>query len=278
MFKSFTPFKHTGLVLSDAQRTGFTPCAPSQAQSIGSVPHSNGALVVAGVELFTIERKMVPTDMVKREAAKACDKIEAETGRRPKGKHLKEVKEGIEHELLAKAFPKRKTVPVLWLDSYVLVGSTTAADVDSLVTILVSGQQGLKIEPLRTAASVDESMSRWACEPGSADTPFIVGREVTVATAGAGRASFKDMSVEDPEVVQALREPNLVTSLALCNRDETSFVLTEALQVKSLKVGASAGNDHADAAAAECHLYRGELSRLMGELVEALGGEARDAA
>lgn len=267
MFKQFTPYIFAARNAL-AERPGFVPCGPSQPLSVGFVPHSNGAPLIAGIELFTIERKVVPTPVVKRAAELACDKIQGETGRRPKGKHLKEIKEGIVHELLAKAFPKRKTVPLLWLDGFLLVGSTSSSECDLIMTELSLLDDSLKLGVVQTEAEPALALTEWARFPGEA--PFAVGHDLTVLLQSGGKGTFKSSNVDDPEVVKAL-DGGTVTSLALTSTRDVSFTLTEVLQVKKLAVGGTDGSgDHADAASADCALYRGELSALMTELMEAL--------
>lgn len=269
MFKQFTPLQR-GPRGPSVDRPEFVPCGATQPLSIGFASHSNGAADIAGVELLTIERKMVPADVVKREANKRCDAIQAETGRRPKGKHLKEIREEITHELLAKAFPKRKIVPLMWLDDYLLVGSTSAPEIDAITSLLVGCEAGLVLGFVKTRDDPSVCLTKWARHPSAAGTPWAVGQDMTVLT-GEGKATFKTVNVQSPEAVAALAA-GTVTALALTSQRETMFTLTELLQVKRLAVGASAGNDHADAAAAECHLFRGELAALMSDLITALGG------
>lgn len=268
MFKAFTPFTHTRGAMRE--RPAFAACAPSQAYSIGFVSHSNGNAQDAGVELVMIEAKTVPADLVKREANKRADSIERETGRRPKGKHFKEIKEEVAHELLAKAFPKRKTVPLLWLDEHLLIGSTSAGDVDAITSLLVESERDLVVTGLG-APSPATAMTRWAREPAAATTPWAVGRDLAVLFPDGGRATFKDVSITCSDVREAIAGDNVVTALALSNDREVSFTLTADLQVKSLKLaGTTKDEGHADAVTAEAHLYRGELQHLLGQLLEAL--------
>lgn len=269
MFKQFTPYAFTGPLGSDRERTAFVPCGSSQASSIGYVDHSNGEPFVAGIELVTLERKTVPSDVVKREANKRADVIEANTGRRPKGKHFKEIKEEVTHEMLAKAFPKRKTVPVLWLANYVLIGTTTSADLDLITTLLVEGQgEGFRLDYVKTPTEPSVAMTQWATAGHSRE--FAVGSDLAVLT-GTGKATFKTLSVQTPEVKAALADGGTVTSLALTSLRGLSFTLTELLQVKSIKVGGTDGSgDHADASSAECYLFRGELNALLAALLESL--------
>jgi hypothetical protein len=70
----------------------------------------HGALVenVGGQWILRLctETKAVPGGVVKTRLEERLDKVEQETGRRPKGKHAKELKEEIVHELLPRRLPE----------------------------------------------------------------------------------------------------------------------------------------------------------------------------
>ena len=93
---------------------------------------------------------------------------------------------------------------------------------------------------------------------------------------------FARHPLETPEVRQHIQEGKLPTRLALGWAGRMSFVLTQALQLKKLRYadglfdqdGPSDNRDErfdADAA-----LATGELSRLIPDLIEALGGEMNE--
>lgn len=96
------------------ERQRFVACGASQAESAGWVEprgKKHGALLeqVGGQAILQlcVERKPVPASVVKTLLEERLQKIEADTGRRPRGRHAKELKEGIVHELLPRAFAKR---------------------------------------------------------------------------------------------------------------------------------------------------------------------------
>ena len=124
----------------------FVECGASQAESFGWVEprgEKNAPMVeVVGGQLvmrLVIETKAVPSSAIKSRLEAELDKIEADTGRRPKGKRAKEMKEQIVHELLPRAFSKRSTTTV-WVDAkakllVVDAASTKKADRLSLIHI-----------------------------------------------------------------------------------------------------------------------------------------------
>jgi hypothetical protein len=82
------------------------------------------------------ETKAVPASTVRQQLQAQLEKIEAETGRKPRGKRAKELKEDIVHALLPRAFPKRAFTPV-WVDvrsRLVVIGAASVKKADAVVT------------------------------------------------------------------------------------------------------------------------------------------------
>ncbi|MDE2202695.1 MAG: recombination-associated protein RdgC [Burkholderiaceae bacterium] len=249
MFKELTPYR---VVERDATapRLPFAPCGPHEAFSIGFADKP----AEAGIEHITIERKVVPPDAVKRKAQALADEIERTTGRRPKGKHLKALKDEALGLLLPVAFPKRKTVPVLWLDDTLLVGTTAAADLDAVLTLL-----GARVEPLDLARG---RLGHWARDESTLPADLMRGQDIVIVSVDDAKATFKATPLTSPEVVDALRPDSVVTSMALAT-DRMSFTLTAAGQLKGIKL---LDLQSGEADAGEAHLWRGELKALLGAL------------
>lgn len=267
MFKSFTPYTVTrGPMCS---RPEFTPIDGGASLSIGFTPVAPDAACIAGIETVTIERKTVPADVLKRRVDALAADVEQQTGRKPGKKHRAELKEQALGTLLLNAFPKRKTVPLLWLEAegVLLIGSTSAADTDAVTTLLVNNESGLTIAPVVLDKSPSLVMTTWLL--GSEEhepRKFDLGRSVTL-DGGEGTASFKDESLYR-EVVYREARVKTVTSLALESERDVTFTLTDGLQVKGIKLGGVVpDNDHADAVTAECHLWAGELRSLWSDVV-----------
>ena len=270
MFKSFTPF-----IAKDPSapvtviRPQFEPCAPSQAFSIGYIPFPDGAPMHHGIERLMLERKVVPGEIVKRRANVVADSIERETGRRPKGKALKAIKSDVALELLAQAFPRRKVVPFAFLgDGLVLVGSTSASEVDLVLSFLAATNPGLVLDFLPEADLVTGKMREWVLSDIWHDPSLSVGDACVVCTESDGTATFKGISLEDGTIVTepAARPGSVITSLAL-ETDAAQFTLTDGLAVKGIKLTQDAGTEDD---AAECFLWSRELAALFSVIREAL--------
>jgi recombination associated protein RdgC len=265
----------------------FVECGASQAESAGWVPprgERHGPLLetVDGQWLLrlAVETKAVPGSAVKTRLEAELDKVEQDTGRRPKGKRAKEMKEQIVHELLPRAFPKRSSVGV-WVDRAamrVVVDAASVKRADRVTKPLVEALGGgVVLALLQTQASPATAMSQWLKDK-AAPAGFTIDRECELKQPEAEKASVKyarhDLDID--EVGAHIEEGKVPTQLAMTWQGRVSFVLTDALAIKKIKLldhvleaaGPDDGGFDADAAIAT-----GELRRLLPELVEALDGE-----
>jgi recombination associated protein RdgC len=266
----------------------FVECGATQPESYGWVEprgEKHGALVenVAGQWILRLcaETKAVPGGVVKTRLEQRLDQVEHETGRRPKGKRAKELKEEIVHELLPRAFPKRSTTNV-WIDGaagLVLVGAASAKKADRIVSSLcelLGG--GLRLELVQTQQSAATAMSQWLTTKES-PPGFSIDRECELKQPDSEKSlvRYARHPLEIDEVGEHIRQGKLPTQLAMTWNSRVSFVLTESLTLKKIKLlevaleGAAAAKDDG-AFDADVALATGELARLIPDLVAALGG------
>ncbi len=267
----------------------FVECGATQQESAGWVEprgDKHGALVenVAGQWILKLctETKAVPGGAVKQQLEARLDKIEQDTGRRPKGKQAKEIKEELVHELLPRAFPKRGTTPV-WIDlakQRVVVGaaSTKKADnISTMLTELLGG--GIRLEMLQTQVSPATAMAEWLTTK-EAPAGFTVDRECELKQPDSEKSlvRYARHTLDIDEVGEHIRQGKLPTQLAMTWDDRVSFVLTEHLAIKKVKLldvvlegqeAAGKGDNNFDADVA---IATGELARLIPDLIDALGG------
>lgn len=274
----------------------FAECGATQMESTGWVEprgRKHGALAesVAGQLVLKLctETKAVPGAVVKRRLEEQLDQIEQQTGRRPKGKQAKELKEAIQHELLPRAFPKRGTTWV-WIDAangLVIVDAASLKKADAVSTRLVELANGkLQLQLLQTQRSPASAMSEWLATR-EAPAGFTLDRECELKQPDSEKAAvrYSRHTLEIDEVGEHIKQGKLPTQLALSWESRVSFVLTEQLVLKKLKLldvvleeaeKASGGSD--EGFDTDVALLTGELGRLIADLVAALGGEqVRDA-
>ena len=274
----------------------FIECGASQPESAGWVAprgdkHAALAESIGGQVVFKLctETKAVPGGVVKTQVEAQLDAIEKETGRRPKGKRVREVKEAVVHTLLPRAFPKRSDT-LVWLDpaaQLVWVGAGSTKKADAVVTRLIELLGGgLKLSLLQTALSPATAMSMWLAEK-EAPAGFSIDRECELKQPDSEKASvrYARHTLDIDEVGEHIKQGKLPTQLAMTWAGRVSFVLTEALTLKKIQlldgVLEGAGVDAAQSGKggkddsgfdADVAISTGELRRLMPELISALGG------
>ena len=274
----------------------FVECGASQAEAVGWVEprgKAHGAMAesIGGqiVLRLATETKAVPGGVVKDEVGKKLDAIEKDTGRRPRGKIVKELKEEVIHALLPRAFPKRSDT-VVWIDAqaqWLLVGAASVKKADAVVTRLVDVLGalggGLKLGLVQTAVAPATAMATWLAEK-EGPAGFSIDRECELKQPDNEKATvrYARHMLDIDEVGEHVRQGKVPTQLALTWAGRVSFVLSEALTLKKIKLldvvlegaGANAGASRQDEGGfdADVALFTGELRLLIPELMAALGG------
>ncbi len=269
----------------------FVPCSASQDHAVGWVPprgEDHGALVelVDGQRMLKlmIESKSVPSAQVKKAAQEAADKIEANTGRKPGKKEMKELREEALQALLPSTFPRQVAVWI-WIDPIadtLVIGSTSQRQVDEAVTMLVKTFEHLALHLVQTKLTPQSAMTQWLAttEPES-DWPegFSVERECELRSADEEKSvvRFSRHHLNNDQVRKHVAEGKLPTRLALSWEGRVGFVLDEAMRLRKIAFleGVFEGRDEVDAHGfdADVAITTGELRKLIPALVNALGGE-----
>jgi len=280
------------------QKARFVPCGPTEPESTGWVPPRGNkskvlAEVVGGHLLLKLctEKRAVPASAIRAGVDERVERYQAETGNeRVPAKVKKEFKEEVLLDLLPRAFSKRSTT-LLWLDAQrgmlvVDAGSLTAADriVSSLLAALLDvpgAGPALDLQLVHTQSSPSASMAHWL-STREAPWRFTVDRDCELKAADEQKSAvrYARHTLDIEEVAQHIAAGKLPTQLALTWNDRVSFVLTEAGQLRKLKMldvvlkeaedGKGKDEDNFDANAA---ILTGELTQLIPDLLEALGGE-----
>jgi recombination associated protein RdgC len=281
----------------------FVPCGPTQPESSGWVPPRGKkskvlAEIVGGHLLLKLctEKRAVPSSAVKAAVDERVERYQQETGNeRVPAKLKKEFKEEVLLDLLPRAFSKRSNT-LLWLDAkqrmlVVDAGSLAAADriVSSLLAALLEvpgAAPSLDLQLVHTQTSPAASMSHWL-STREAPWRFTVDRDCELKAADEQKSAvrYARHTLDIDEVAQHIAAGKVPTQLAMTWNDRVSFVLSEAGQLRRLKMldvvlkeaedAKTRNDDNFDANAA---ILTGELSQLIPDLLEALGGEMQPGA
>ena len=277
---------------SALQARPFQAVGATERRSVGWVaprdePHAPFVEVVGNHYLMKLkaQTRVVPASAVKEALEVRLDKIEQETGRRPKGQSKRDLKEQIEHELLPRAFTKTGAT-LVWLDPRARLLCVSAGSIkkaDGVITELVETLDGaLPLRPIQTATSPATAMATWLKEQFS-PSDFNIDEECELKQPDETKATvrYARHSLESEDVVKHIEQGKLPTQLALTWNRRVSFILTDTLQLRKLKFldvvleetksGAADTKDNSfDTDAA---ITTGELSGLLPALIAALDGE-----
>lgn len=266
----------------------FTECGATQERACGFVPprgQAHGALAesVGGQWLlrFMSESKLLPASVLARRVQEKAAHIEQQTGRKPSKKESRELKDEAKLDLLPMAFTKQGSTWV-WIDSAartLVLDTGSQGQADEITTLLTELLPGLALALLDTQTSPQAAMAHWL---KSQEPPpgFSVERECELKSADESKAvvRYARHPLDIDEVVAHIDAGKLPTKLALSWDERVAFLLTEGLQLKKISFldsvyeGRASDDEGFDTDTA---IATGELSRLIVDLIDALGGEGR---
>lgn len=279
------------------QSARFLPCGATQAESSGWVPpRGNKSAVLAepvGASVILrlcVERRPLPASAVKDAVDERIEKYKQETGRERVGAKIKkEFKEEAIQSLLPRAFTKRSAT-TLWIDpvnKFLVVDSGSLAGADRVVTHLIEAlgevpgsRPGLMAKPVQTQMSAGAAMAHWLASR-EAPVSFSVDRDCELKTPDDQKSTvrYSRHTLEIDEVAQHIAAGKLPTQLAMTWNERVSFTLSDMGQIKKIKLldvvldGVQENGKDDDGFDTDAAIVTGELSALIPDLLEALGGE-----
>ncbi|NGM87870.1 recombination-associated protein RdgC [Parapusillimonas sp. SGNA-6] len=271
-------------------KQAFQPNGGRDMQSLGWVaPRDDSGLVYAldGQYLMTLraDKKLLPSTVINQVAKAKAQDIEEQQGFKPGRKQMKEIKEQVTDELLPKAFSVYRDTRV-WMDTrnhWLVIDAAASAKSDEVLGMLAKAIDSFPISPLYVEQSPAAAMTSWLIsdEPPSG---FSIDQDTELRSTSENGAAIRYVrqSIELEDVRKHVQAGKQCTRLALTWADRVSFTLTEGLDIKRvspldvLKEGqdSTARND-AEQFDSDFTLMTGELSRMIADLVEALGGERK---
>jgi len=271
------------------ERLAFRPGAATDMTALGwTAPRPESGLVHAldGQYLLNlrVEKKLLPSTVINQFARARAQEIEEQQGYRPGRKQMKDIKEQVTDELLPKAFSIYRDTRV-WIDTrgrWLVVDAAAAAKCDEVMGALAKVLDPFPVVPLYTEQSPASAMTNWLIsdEP---PTNFSIDQDTELRSTSETRAAVRYVrqSVELDDVRKHVEAGKQCTRLAITWADRVSVVLTDGLDLKRiqpldvLQEGRVPASDEAEQFDSDFTLMSGELSRLLEDLVEALGGEKR---
>ncbi|MFJ1302426.1 recombination-associated protein RdgC [Bordetella genomosp. 5] len=291
IYRLSSPWTLTGEQLEESlARHAYQSGNNLEMQSLGWIPpRENGGLahVVNGQILLTLraEKKLLPSTVVNQVTKARALEIEEQQGYKPGRKQMKELKERVTDELLPRAFSVYRDTRV-WIDTvnhWLVIDAAASAKADEVIGLLVKSVDPLPLENLYVTQSPAAAMTGWLAED-EAPSNFSIDQDTELRASGESRAAIRYVkhSIDADDVRRHIQSGKQCTRLAMTWADRVSFVLTEAMDVKRvapldvLKENADTVSQNDDEKfESDMVLMTGELSKLMTDLVEALGGEKK---
>lgn len=275
------------------QRNRFVPCGPTEEVSAGWVCPRGEENALFGewvggqlILKLMVERKAVPAGAVKAELEARCKKIEAEEGRKPGRKEQREMKEDIVRDLMPRAFSK-KSSHFVWVSpdkNLLVVGAGSLKSADAVVThvveMMASSDALMPVTPLQPASSPSSSMAHWLSAQ-EAPYKFSVDRDLELKGSEGEKSAvrYSRHTLEIEEIVNHIKQGKTPTLLAMTWDRRVSFLLTAELTLKKLELldVVTESEPEAESFEGDVALTTGELSKMIPDLLEALGGESQEA-
>jgi recombination associated protein RdgC len=266
----------------------FLPCGASEPLSIGWVPprgieHAPLVEVVDGhLHLkLQIESKVLPGSVVKERVDEIAAEIEAQTGRKPGKKAMKDLKEQATHELLPLCFKKRSAVRI-WIapaQRLLMLDAASPARCEEVVSLLVKTLDGMALHLVQTAEAPATCMAAWLLD-GVPPEGFTIDRECELKSEDEMKSAvrYARHALDIEEVRQHLQGGKRPTRLAMSYKDRVTFMLTDTLQLKKIAFLDLVFEGHDkpqkdEQFDADAVIASGELGELIPALIDGLGGE-----
>lgn len=264
----------------------FQPCGAMDMESLGwQSPFGKEALVraVGGHWLLCLchEQKILPAAVINQVSQERAAEIEEREGYRPGRKQMRELKERVCDELLPTALSKRHSTYV-WIDiqgGWLVVDASSPAKADSVLEQLRKCVTDLPLRLLKTQQWPSNAMGQWL-ELNESPAGFTVDKDCELrADESNAFVRYVNHALDTDEVLKHLSDGMHPTRLAMTWNDRVSLVLTERLEVKKLsfldvvKEQALDTTSEEEQFDSDFSLMALELSRMLPDLVAALGGE-----
>ncbi len=284
------PWAYTPEQLEEAlSSNAFTPASSNELLRQGwDKPRPNGGLVhVVNKQMLILlgtEKKLLPNSVINQVAKARAAEMEEAQGFAPGKKAMKELKERVADELLPRAFSIRGNVWT-WIDpvnGWLVVDAASPAKADEVIKLLLKAVDRMPLESLRVQRSPVGVMTEWL-QTDEAPAGFTVDMDTELRATGESKAAVRYVkhSLDPEEVRRHIAAGKQCTRLAMTWDSKISFVLTESLAIKGVKpldvldekdAGVRNDDERFDG---DFMLMTGELSKMMADVVEALGGEAK---
>ena len=229
------------------------------------------------------EQKLLPAFVIRQVAEERAAEMEARLGHPIGRKQKRDIRDKVTAELMPRALSRRRTT-YAWIDTangWLAVDAAGEPKAEAFIETLRKTEDDLPATRLETQMSPSSSMGRWIMA-GEVQGPFGIDQDLELRAADASRATvrYARHGLEGKDIRDHIAAGKQPVRLGLTWNDRISFVLTEQLHVKRLQFleilrrePSEEIEDEDERFDIDFALMTGELSRMLADLVKALGGE-----
>lgn len=264
------------------------PCTQMESQSRGWLtprdeqPNFVHAYGQHWLIAFGVEKKLLPASVVNQHAKNRITQIEQMQGYKAGKKQVRDIKEATVIELLPRAFAQRHKT-YAWIDmlnNRLILDTSSANKAEEFVEALIKTVQGVTLAPLDSKISPSSAMTRWL---SGDDLPsiFTVDRDCELQGMSDEKETirYSHHILEAEETARHIRAGKKAIKLALTWDSKISFVLQDNLQLRRIApqdILKESTESAEELFVSDFTIMTGELSQLITDLIDALGGEDRD--
>ncbi|MDR6445683.1 recombination associated protein RdgC [Paraburkholderia terricola] len=270
----------------------FAPGNSVEMQSHGwASPRDNDSLVYSlnGQMLLTFrtEKKLLPASVVTQVTKARAADLEEQQGFKPGRKQMRELKEQVTDELLPRAFSIRRDTRV-WIDTkngWLVIDAASQAVADEVRGLLVKSIDQLPLGTVRVTQSPVAAMTGWLVA-GEGPAGFTLDQDTELRSPAEGNATVRYVghALDAEDMRRHIEAGKQCMRLAMTWNDRVSFVLTPSLTIKRIapldvlkEAGDPTAQNDDERFDSDLTLMTAELERMLGDLLDALGGEQGEA-
>lgn len=257
----------------DMQARGWAVSGPEQRLLYS---HGHHHLLTLG-----IKQKLLPASIINEEARSRAEVLAAEQGYPVGRRQMRELKQKITDELRARALVRRRNVHG-WLNleaGWLAVDSASIPRAEEFTEVLRETLGSLAVTPMGTQNAPAASMAAWL---NTGDTPgrFAIDQDLELRSVdGAATIRYARHALDGRDIKAHLAAGKIPSRLGLTWHERIAFLLQQDLHLKRVqfldvyKDDNAQGENPGEQFAIDFALMTGELTQLVSELVNILGGE-----